>query len=271
MIGGPPCCDGGRAKAKATKAKADRLEARLTTIESRLEALERSRLRVGTPMASEVYMTPEGTVTSDPVKAAELWALKATELKERLDGAAEKCKRATRSYRNLLEAIRNETNELDPEAIVERTIDDFEELAQGIVAGQPKGGTLEALGQLCADDERKSGAPIAGRPDGPLKGDADAMLELRRMGQWDEDEVDTILAEHSRAPVQGDLGPDGTPAGTISWGEHVLAWEAYARKYGKDQSAECIAERSGFSYEELVMFLGHEPKTWRPVRAEDSD
>jgi len=29
-------------------------------------------------------------------------------------------------------------------------------------------------------------------------------------------------------------------------------------------SAERIAERHGFDYNELTMFLGHEPQTWRP-------
>lgn len=60
------------------------------------------------------------------------------------------------------------------------------------------------------------------------------------------------------------------PAGTITWSEHVEAWEAYAalvpaRNRGSyDISAERVAERGGFGYYELVKFLGHEPKTWRP-------
>jgi hypothetical protein len=63
------------------------------------------------------------------------------------------------------------------------------------------------------------------------------------------------VEEHGRQPK---------PAGTVAWAEHVEAWEAYAKRYGKSQSAERMAERHGFSYGELLMFLGREPETWRP-------
>ena len=75
------------------------------------------------------------------------------------------------------------------------------------------------------------------------------------------------LKPYRVAPVQGShwscrtSGPGRSP-GTISWAEHEEAWLGYAEKFGSSQSAERIAERGGFSYEELVMFLGHEPKTW---------
>lgn len=51
--------------------------------------------------------------------------------------------------------------------------------------------------------------------------------------------------------------------GTITWEEHQRAWEAYAEKYGRTQSAERIAERGGFSYSELEKLLGHPPTTWK--------
>jgi hypothetical protein len=67
---------------------------------------------------------------------------------------------------------------------------------------------------------------------------------------------------YRRAPVQADprhgMGP-----GTISWAEHVEAWAAYASKHGTSQSATRIAERQGFSYGEVVTFLGRDPMTWR--------
>ena len=74
-----------------------------------------------------------------------------------------------------------------------------------------------------------------------------------------------------RAPVQGDTGwqygrPGARPAGTIAWSEHVKAWEVYHATFCNDQSAERIAERCGFGYDELVEFLGYEPKTWEPVK-----
>mgnify|MGYP001578405148 CR=1 FL=1 len=68
-----------------------------------------------------------------------------------------------------------------------------------------------------------------------------------------------------RAPVQADQKRKKGP-GTIAWTEHLLAWSGYAAKYETDQSAERIAERGGFGYEELVDFLGKEPETWQPTR-----
>lgn len=70
-----------------------------------------------------------------------------------------------------------------------------------------------------------------------------------------------------RAPVQGVRHPaeKKRPPGTVSWEEHVEAWEAYAKRYGTYQSAERIAERCGFCYEELTEFLGREPETWKPL------
>ena len=77
------------------------------------------------------------------------------------------------------------------------------------------------------------------------------------------------MTDERRAPVQGDAGwqfgrPGARPAGTIAWWEHVRAWEEYHRRFANNQSAERIAERMGFGYEELIAFLGHEPMTWRP-------
>lgn len=80
-----------------------------------------------------------------------------------------------------------------------------------------------------------------------------------------------------RAPVQGDypsyeyaglrekLGREPKGPGTISWAEHEEAWSEYARRYGNQQSAERMAERGGFGYGELLMFLRREPTSWRPA------
>lgn len=69
-----------------------------------------------------------------------------------------------------------------------------------------------------------------------------------------------------RAPVQGEYGRGAKRGpGTIAWSEYLLAWSGYAALYGTSQSAERMAERGGFSYGELVMFLGRrEPETWVP-------
>lgn len=88
-----------------------------------------------------------------------------------------------------------------------------------------------------------------------------------------------------RAPVQGDstfgvggfyreeaikeLGREPRGPGTISWEEHERAWCDYARRYGRQQSAERLAERGGFGYGELIDHLGREPETWRPAGREE--
>lgn len=55
------------------------------------------------------------------------------------------------------------------------------------------------------------------------------------------------------------------PQGTISWEEFLEAYKAYSKRYGKEQSAETLAARGGFGYIEIIQFLGHEPKTWKPL------
>ena len=52
--------------------------------------------------------------------------------------------------------------------------------------------------------------------------------------------------------------------GTITWEEHLSIYEKYAEKFGRDQSAERLAQRGGFSYEEAFELLGYEPQTWSP-------
>jgi len=78
------------------------------------------------------------------------------------------------------------------------------------------------------------------------------------------------MTEGRRAPVQGDTGwitprrhPNARPPGTIAWDEHLAVWEAYAKRYGRSQSAERIAERGGFGFAEIVMLMGKPPETWR--------
>lgn len=74
-----------------------------------------------------------------------------------------------------------------------------------------------------------------------------------------------------RAPVQGDSWRPPRipcvprrPAGTISWEEHLEIYERYAARYGRDQSAERLAQRGGFGYGEATELLGRQPATWRP-------
>lgn len=79
--------------------------------------------------------------------------------------------------------------------------------------------------------------------------------------------------DERRALVQGDGAywlREGDPRlkgthvpGTVAWAEHEKAWLDYNKRF-PGQSAERIAERGGFSFNELVEHLGHKPTTWRP-------
>jgi len=72
-------------------------------------------------------------------------------------------------------------------------------------------------------------------------------------------------AQPRRAPVQGEpLRRPRRAPGTIDWAEHEEVWRAYSAKYGESQSAERIAERGGFGYDEIALLLGRAPATWEP-------
>lgn len=81
------------------------------------------------------------------------------------------------------------------------------------------------------------------------------------MGPGIRDREDKVTER--RAPVQGDGKPWSRPPGTISWEEHLEAWEVYDRRF-HGQTAARIAERGGFGFAELVGLLGRKPTTWRP-------
>jgi hypothetical protein len=61
-----------------------------------------------------------------------------------------------------------------------------------------------------------------------------------------------------RFPIQGehDRAHPRRPPGTVPWSVGVAAWERYAARYGRGQSVERIAERGGFGFGEMFMFLG---------------
>lgn len=98
---------------------------------------------------------------------------------------------------------------------------------------------------------------------------------ITRMNQL-IDAVNKLVADHTppdehrerieRAPVEGDRG---RLSGTIAWQEHEEAWAEYAARWtkqgaqGKPPSAADMCLCGGFSYQQLVDLLGHEPKTWR--------
>lgn len=82
-----------------------------------------------------------------------------------------------------------------------------------------------------------------------------------------------MTADYSarRAPVQADYDHRRYRApGSISWAEHIEAYEAYAKRYGQSPSANRIVVRGGFSYDELTDLLGHEPTTWRAIGSKEA-
>ena len=71
-----------------------------------------------------------------------------------------------------------------------------------------------------------------------------------------------------RAPVQGDRGVPFSSRkrgdGSITWGEHLEVYAVYHAQHGGHQTAERLAERGGFGYQEATKLLGRELKTWEP-------
>jgi hypothetical protein len=55
-------------------------------------------------------------------------------------------------------------------------------------------------------------------------------------------------------PVQRDDKRVRGPRLFVPWHIGAEAWAAYAKKYGKNQSAERIADRGGFGEDEMNMF-----------------
>lgn len=60
-------------------------------------------------------------------------------------------------------------------------------------------------------------------------------------------------------PLQGEhtfsLGKKKVPASSTTWELAELAYSVYSAKYGKQQTLERIAERSGFSIAEFALLL----------------
>ena len=96
----------------------------------------------------------------------------------------------------------------------------------------------------------------------------DAMDELRakdkRIEELETAARNATAIEPRRAPVRQSRMRN-KPNGTITWDEHVEAWRDYEQRYRGPHSAERVSSEGGFDYAELVCFLGHQPKTWRPA------
>jgi len=101
-------------------------------------------------------------------------------------------------------------------------------------------------------------------------GHADAMSVVTQLRSELAKAEARCAGQKRRAPVQGNRrikrGEPGHEPGTVTWEDHERAWHNYAKRYGRDQSAERISERGGFGYLELTDHLGHAPTTWEPSK-----
>lgn len=81
------------------------------------------------------------------------------------------------------------------------------------------------------------------------------MTAEQRLAAVQGDNVSGLSPQHPahRAIVECE-GREPKPTGTVAWWEHEAAWDAYAARYGRDQSAERIHERHGFGYGKLLLF-----------------
>ena len=62
-------------------------------------------------------------------------------------------------------------------------------------------------------------------------------------------------------PIQADygIGDKKKVKSTVPWWLAEIAYEYYAKRFGKTQSLERLAERGGFGREELVMLIRQDP------------
>lgn len=63
-----------------------------------------------------------------------------------------------------------------------------------------------------------------------------------------------LLPEAFAVRWRAQLGPS-VPYGTIPWNDHLRVYEAYALRFGRDQTPERMAERGGFGVTEIA-YLG---------------
>ena len=148
----------------------------------------------------------------------------------------------------------------------ERELLEGDVVAVSLMNTSLKAFVFAAAVQYTAESEYE-GPPLGPRPLDVERVLADAEEKLAVPGEIETGDEKRYEAPERRAPVQeGDVGHgrDRKPPGTITWAEHLEVFEVYAKRYGRDQSAERIAERGGFGYDEIILFMGSPPKTWKP-------
>lgn len=118
----------------------------------------------------------------------------------------------------------------------------------------------------------------------PLTATSERAEFVRPPGVSDDDwsdvlaEVQSVLCTWERRSPRGPLPDHRAPVladktnprhGTIPWSVHLRVWQAYAAAGHGDQSAERIAERGGFSYDECQRWLAQGARAFRDPRPAD--
>ena len=143
-------------------------------------------------------------------------------------------------------------------------------------------GTVQSVTVVADSKERAFEAARARVDDWKMKVTAHRMQPVGGAAEGGEKEEGGFfgagareMKNERRAHVQGDglynLRSDDPRRkgahypGSIAWQEHEEAWTGYAKRFpgsARDQDAKRVAQRGGFSYNELVEYLGHAPTTW---------
>lgn len=87
-----------------------------------------------------------------------------------------------------------------------------------------------------------------------LAAGADERDALRSTVQQKTEQRDALKAERRTFPLQPDRKAKPGPV-NIPWSVAEKAYGVYALRFGKDQTLERLAERAGFSWSEMDMFL----------------
>lgn len=91
-------------------------------------------------------------------------------------------------------------------------------------------------------------------------------IELQQTYRSVSDALRASVGPMCWVPVQGGgQRGHGYPDGIMSWEEHLVVYEAYAAKYGREQSPMRIAERGGFGKEEAEKLIGRPLTSWKSV------
>lgn len=73
----------------------------------------------------------------------------------------------------------------------------------------------------------------------------------------DTDTGQVTIPQRRGMPTHGEM-----PPGVIAWSEYLEAFAEYERQYNTGLTAEAFVGGGGFSWVQLLKYLGHLPTTW---------